>query len=380
MSFWQDWKARLARRRAVVEGKHFYRFFKRQRLYFQHRWNDRELREILQYEQELGIALQEGDPRQLPPLVARGEKLAGRFFPSSRWQRLQENVEVGFVAITVALAIRSYVLQPFKIPTDSMKPTLYGIQLLTPPKRVPGFLERLWERAVFGRTYHTIVFEKGGTLLEMREGQLSPWFEYTDLVLDSGERKRIWVPSQVLATKGGVFPGMNFAPGTKVSFVLQTGDQVLVNKWIYYFRQPRKGDPFVFKTMGIEDIEFRLRERGIEGSQYYIKRCVGTPGDRISLQPPYLLINGSPYWSHKKMREIMEKKDGYHGYVVLPGQKFLRSPQEVYVLGPKQYWAMGDNSPDSLDSRFWGPVPKQNVVGEAVWVYWPLGPRWGLIR
>jgi signal peptidase I len=380
MSLFDRLRQYRLRRRRLSEVRDFYRFFRRQRLYLQHRWSEKQNLEALAYEEELGLALREKDLGRMSALVARGEKLLDRLFPPVRWPRLKDNVEVAFVAVTVALAIRTYFVQPFKIPTDSMKPTLYGIQVLPGPEHPPPLVQRVWERVVFGRSYQQVTLEKGGTLTDMREGGWSPWFEYTDLLWDSGERKRLWVPIHVLVSKAGISPGVSFPSGTRLSFVLQTGDQVLVNKWIYYFRQPQRGDPFVFKTTGIEGIEARLKERGIEGSQYYIKRCVGLPGDRLSLDPPYLLINGSRRPPHPKMAEIEERRDGYQGYVVLSGQNFLRSPQETVLLPPKAYWAMGDNSPDSLDSRFWGPVPKKNIVGVAFWVYWPFSPRWGWVR
>ncbi len=74
---------------------------------------------------------------------------------------------------------------------------------------------------------------------------------------------------------------------------------------------------------------------------------------------------------------------GYRGYSRLIDpiqQHFLRTPSDTYEVMPDTFWAMGDNSYNSLDSRFWGPVPRVNLVGTRLVVYWPFGARWGLIR
>ena len=61
------------------------------------------------------------------------------------------------------------------------------------------------------------------------------------------------------------------------------------------------------------------------------------------------------------------------------GPTLLTSPEDVYVVPGKDYWAMGDNSANSFDSRGWGSVPKENLVGRGAFVYWPFSKRWGPI-
>jgi signal peptidase I len=74
---------------------------------------------------------------------------------------LEENVEVMFVAIVIALGLRAYYLQPFRIPTGSMQPTLNGIVGKPMPEAEwPSFPVRMWEKAVRGRTYVKIVADK----------------------------------------------------------------------------------------------------------------------------------------------------------------------------------------------------------------------------
>ena len=65
-----------------------------------------------------------------------------------------------------------------------------------------------------------------------------------------------------------------------------------------------------------------------------------------------------------------------------PGFQYalLRSPSDVYKVPPKNYFALGDNSNHSSDSRDWGPVPQKNLMGRGVFVYWPFDSHWGRIK
>ena len=76
----------------------------------------------------------------------------------------------------------------------------------------------------------------------------------------------------------------------------------------------------------------------------------------------------------------MPLRDGYKGYGILPGQHYLLSPEETFTVPEDGFWAMGDNSYNSLDSRFWGKVPRENIVGTGTLVWWPFGKRWGFIN
>jgi signal peptidase I len=146
---------------------------------------------------------------------------------------------------------------------------------------------------------------------------------------------------------------------------------------IYHFRKPKRAETFVFTTDRIEGIESGLRLRGIEGSQYYIKRCVAIGGDVVEVRPPELWINGAPAVS-AICAKVASKTDVYPGYTF--GPSYLAKIGDQYRIPAKDYWAMGDNSPNSFDSRGWGPVPAANLVGKGAFVYWPFTKRWGLIQ
>jgi signal peptidase I len=74
----------------------------------------------------------------------------------------------------------------------------------------------------------------------------------------------------------------------------------------------------------------------------------------------------------------MSTKNGYGGYR-LSGEH-LSDPDEPFRVPERNYFAMGDNSANSFDSRYWGGVPEENLVGRGLLVYWPFTRHWGLIR
>jgi len=72
-----------------------------------------------------------------------------------------------------------------------------------------------------------------------------------------------------------------------------------------------------------------------------------------------------------------EGKDGkYNGHLLEPGSR-LQSPADSIEIGQHEFVVCGDNTKNSFDSRYWGPVPEQNVIGKAFFVYWPFSQRFG---
>jgi signal peptidase I len=130
-------------------------------------------------------------------------------------------------------------------------------------------------------------------------------------------------------------------PSASMVPTLKYGDRVLVNKFIYRFTEPERGDVIVFKSVQGDD-------------QDLIKRVVGVPGDEITVRGGRLFVNGEP-----QREPYVNKK--------LPDRSFY-APTTV----PKDHvFMMGDNRANSQDSRVFGPVPKENIEGEAFLRFWP---------
>jgi signal peptidase I len=169
--------------------------------------------------------------------------------------------------------------------------------------------------------------------------------------------------------------------------LVRNGDHVIVNKFAYHFRKPRRGEVFVFTTKNITGIESESRFDARMGSQHYIKRLVGLPGDHLDVQSPELLINGERA-QEPGIRRVIDQAvpeppgtvENYHGYSDRTYDTRMTYIPATLKTEPRQYFAMGDNSYSSSDSRFWGPVPEQNLVGPGWLCYWPLTKHWGLIK
>jgi len=163
--------------------------------------------------------------------------------------------------------------------------------------------------------------------------------------------------------------------------VVISGDFVFVNRWKWNFCHPRRGEVMVFSTTGI---------RALQQGTHYIKRMMGLPSETLQVRAPNLLVDGKPVTEPERVGQIARREKladwapAYSGFN--PGgqrchEQSLATESDVVRLGADQYYAMGDNSFNSFDSRFWGPVPERNLLGPATVVYWPFtSPRLGRIR
>jgi signal peptidase I len=103
----------------------------------------------------------------------------------------------------------------------------------------------------------------------------------------------------------------------------------------------------------------------------------GLPGDQLRIDPPFLYINGRKAEGYGFER-VMSARPPYRGYAF--GHEYLSKPDQAFTVPRSGYFALGDNSYNSYDSRYWGPVPDENLVGRGLFVYWPFYPHWGYIR
>jgi signal peptidase I len=316
------------------------------------------------------------------------EKLDGlvsRHLPAAKDSVWRENVEVVLVAIVVAVGIRSYFIQPFKIPTGSMQPTLNGIIGHPMSQPAPNILVQAIDFVVRGRNYIDVVSGDDNVVERITPRKYLFFFTFSRVEC-TRQTFTVYAQPETLRDYFQVYPGNSYRQGEVIARgAVDTGDQVFVDKFSYNFIHPHRGDVFVFRTNQIVGIH----EDPQSGAPYYIKRLTGVPGDELRIDPPNLYVNGELARSFG-IRRVMGEKGDYHGYAQGPAQVQLRpnffrpgylsSPELTYVVPAHHYFAMGDNSYNSFDSRFWGTVPEENIVGRGLFVYWPFVPHWGFIR
>lgn len=124
------------------------------------------------------------------------------------------------------------------------------------------------------------------------------------------------------------------------------GDYIITDKLTYRFSDPKRGDVIVFKNPQNEDQDF-------------IKRIMAKPGDKVKV------LNGNVYVNGKLIQEPYLKPE-----VFTEPKSFLQEGGEKKVE-PNQYIVMGDNRMNSSDSRVWGPITKQEIIGKVLFRYWP---------
>ncbi|UKI33784.1 MAG: signal peptidase I [Lentisphaeria bacterium] len=155
-----------------------------------------------------------------------------------------------------------------------------------------------------------------------------------------------------------------------------------VERFSLYLFPLRRGDIVVFNTDGLIADSRKLSD--VSGF-YYIKRLVGLPGDTLKIVDNVLHVKPRGEKEFRPIAEfnpVFEKlysgKGGYQGHLNFMGHH-LAAPGSEYVVPEDHYFMMGDNSQFSLDSRFFGAVPRENLVGKAWIVFWPFSRRWGRI-
>lgn len=273
---------------------------------------------------------------------------------------LRENLEIIVVALAVAMAFRTYFVQPFKIPTSSMYPTLCGIHYA--PQDKPGWLDRMPLRLakwmIFGSWYVEIRSQTSGSVQIVNTNQ-ERLFVVNGLVHRGFEHMTDHISNGDMVVRGQLL----------ASGVRMAGDHIFVNKVRWNFCKPRRGEIMVFKTNGIEHPQIKQNE-------HYVKRMVGLPGEILGIETPYLYINSKIMAQPSCIARIEAGKLGYDGYQKTGN--YLASHSNRVQLAQDQFFACGDNQRNSLDSRYWGPVQRANLVGPAFFVYWPLSRRWGM--
>lgn len=349
-------------------------------------------------------------------------RTGGAIYPKSA---LVENVEFFLVAAIVILGIRTYFVQPFKIPTNSMWPTYNGMtpEAYLKPSDEPGPMRQAARFLAFGARPQRVDAPASGEVLIPVDGngmipsRVVPgksWlvlptrlkeyeifvgntaatvkvpldFDFEWAVRDAlfADRKkqhqsgradlaRLANEQREVLTDGRVRflrTGKEVRRGERIlSFDIITGDQLFVDRVSYHFVPPKVGSGFVFRTDNIPMI-------GME--QYYIKRLVGLPGDELEIREPVLYRNGQPITGSSAFAANARRDGNYAGYFNGPMRGMLLSRGEKLTVPAHNYFALGDNSGNSQDGRYWGFVPAKDVVGRPLFVYYPFTRHWGPAR
>lgn len=346
----------------------------------------------------------------------------GSLYPRTFWG---EHAELFLVASVLAIGIRAFFLQPFKIPTNSMYPTYSGMieEVFTEERpRSEQPLKQVFRKLLLWTKPYRMTAPTGGTLkipLHLLKtpdtigGQIlfQPAPKRTFFFLPgTGFRYTFWIDetpvhltvpqhftlervvmktlypnyrqfNQLLTDQyragrlkkalEGIWiwdTGHSVEAGQiLLDFDVLSGDMLFVDRVSYHFRPPKVGDPIVFRTEGIP---------AIGADKYYIKRLVGLEGDTLEIREPVLYRNGDPIEGAAAFEHNAQRKGAYWGYE----NKGRLAKGEKELLPPGTAYGLGDHSPYSADSRIWGYIPREDIVGRALFIYYPFTERWGVAQ
>jgi len=401
--------------------------------------------------EELGVALS-GFDRAVgragatrPELRAAADQLetvANKWLQRYPNASFRDNAESFLSTFALVFAVKTFFLSPMQIPTGSAQPTYYGITSedlrdrpdVKFPSGIGGWFSKMWN----GEAWYELIAEEDCELavndwrsLKSTGGTMRfplPGFDrnFPVPVRFADGRTKVytvpWAPEepkhlQLLDPVSYQPRKTRFLKGEPIiRCVTRSGDRIVVERVAYNFRQPKRGEYFVFQSSGVGD------PGGVTPGTHYIKRMVGGPNERLRIgDDRHLYVNDRRIEATDPGFERVLGFDParlaadsvYSGYVngtrfgeaqaaaLLPLRpqgvaddvwrsqsrnmalgmsggvaKYFRDDQSVHTLRPHHYMGFGDNTMGSSDSRAWGEIPEPKIIGKSCWVMWPPG-HWG---
>ena len=166
-------------------------------------------------------------------------------------------------------------------------------------------------------------------------------------------------------------------PTGSMEDTLLIGDHLLVDKLAY--APPGPITKYLLPYTPVKRGDIIVFRYPVDINQTFVKRCIGVPGDRIRLVNKELVLNGKqvyePYVYHKteyidSYRDNFPSEPNAHLLGSAPDMLMNHVQNGDVVVPPGDYFAMGDNRDSSLDSRYWGFVPRENIIGKPLVIYW----------
>ena len=168
---------------------------------------------------------------------------------------------------------------------------------------------------------------------------VSPWRENLESLL--------WAVALALAIRTFIMAPFKIPSGSMRPTLIE-GDRILVNKFLYRFRSPARGDIIVFRYPD-------------EPRRPFIKRLAAMGGDTVELREGRVFVNGQSLDGKGIFRVNHYYSQGPYG-----------QERQVIQVPPDSFYVLGDNSSSSHDSRFWGFVPRRLLIGKAMCIFWPF--------
>lgn len=302
----------------------------------------------------------------------------------------RENLKEFLVSAVFILSIFCFFAQPMKIPTGSAQPTLFG-NVITDARMDPSLtIPSGWGKVkdwFLGLDYYDWVAADNGEFRMAKPDALFGIFKRQRFSVGS-DTFTAWFPAEQLAQACAPYLGVPFHKGDSVlKMRILNGDRLFVDRLTYNFRHPKRGETIVFDSTGIPEI--------IQNT-YYIKRLIGLPSEHIRIgNDRHVIVNGkrldgtTPHFENVYAFSGPPHESIYSGHVnelvardAGRGGLARHFPDEnaEFIVRPHHFLAFGDNTMNSNDGRNWGDFPNEKVVGKALFVFWPLTSRFGLVN